>query len=258
MPTTPARTPVNPYLTPDQQAALTNYDYNYSNTINDLNRAFGVDTFNTQQSLASAQKTHDVNTETSNENAAARGLFQSSIRASALNDIDATLTTRSNILNTALSNASISTQAKIAQLGSEYAVEHNLYNTYAVQNAAGQTPAAGATAAGATTSGGAGGGTGAVGAGNTHPTSTGPKGPAAGAVNALTGASTAALNASMALRPTVPLAGSSKSKTGTGWGSGPSPGLGQDRLVKPVKVVTGKGNPRLPASNIAAPKGMGV
>lgn len=132
--------PVAPFLTPAQQLDQINFDAGIDGQIQTLGDAIRDAGINTAQGLIDAQKSHDVNTASANETAAARGLFQSSIRSSDLNDIDATLATRQNTLNTALSNLTISNDASIGRLQTQRTTGDNTFLGQAVANAQAQTP----------------------------------------------------------------------------------------------------------------------
>lgn len=136
--TTPAA--ATPFLTGPQQAGQIKYDTTYGYNVAALNRKLGDATATTNQNLANSQRTHDLGYNTTNQNTAARGLFQSSIRGTDLNDLDTAMTMRNNILNTNLARMNIDTQSQLAKLGTDYATTHNLYNTMAVSNAQGIPP----------------------------------------------------------------------------------------------------------------------
>jgi hypothetical protein len=141
--------PVAPFLTPDQQAALTGFDTNYNISQGALNQQASDANTNYQTGVTANQKTHDINTDTANWNMAARGLFQSSIRDADLNDINATLTTRNNILRSNLNRTMANIAIAREKLQNSYTTEHNLYNWYSTQNAMNQTPTPDSPAAGA-------------------------------------------------------------------------------------------------------------
>lgn len=136
----PPATPAAPYLTPTQQLDQINFDSGIDGQIQTLSDGIRDAGINTHQALVDAQQAHDVNTESANESAAARGLFQSSIRAGDLNDIDATLTTRQNTLNTALWNLTISNNSQIGRLTTQRSEGDSAFLGMAVQNAQAQVP----------------------------------------------------------------------------------------------------------------------
>ncbi len=145
---------IHPFLTPDQQAALDSFDLNTGYGLAAEQRSIGQ----TQQSLAlsqannalqgqQAQRSHDQNTSMNNQTAGARGIFDSSIHANDLTDINTTLSMRQQSLSLALqsaqNNASASmanANAAIARLNTQSGITHNLYSVYGVQNASAQTP----------------------------------------------------------------------------------------------------------------------
>lgn len=139
-PTPPASAPVSPFLTPQQTLDQINFDSGIDSQIQALNDTLRTSTIDTNQALADAQRGHDINTESENESAAARGLFQSSIRASDLNDIDATLATRQNTLNTALQSLTTSTGTNVTRLNTQRGGGDTAFLGMAVQNAQQQTP----------------------------------------------------------------------------------------------------------------------
>lgn len=136
----PASAPVSPFLTPQQTLDQINFDSGIDSQIQALNDTLRTSTIDTNQALADAQRGHDINTESENESAAARGLFQSSIRASDLNDIDATLATRQNTLNTALQSLTTSTGTNVTRLNTQRGGGDTAFLGMAVQNAQQQTP----------------------------------------------------------------------------------------------------------------------
>lgn len=167
-PTKPATTapapkpPATPYLTPAQQAALNRYDLGNSTAVGAQQRRISDSTFNTNQSLAQNASTRTLDTSNANQSMAARGLFESSIRDGDLNDIDATITMRNNILNTNLGRVITDANSAIGRLNTDYGITHGQYNQLAVENAQAITPdiapggTASAPASGTSTGAGAG------------------------------------------------------------------------------------------------------
>lgn len=163
--TTHSAPPVQPFLNPTQEGALQTIESNTSNKISALERAIGDATVNTNQGLFNNQHTRDISTQAANWNMAARGLFQSSIRDGDLNDIDATLAMRNNILNTNLNRLTVDNQGQITHANDLLGITHNQYNGLAVANAQAVTPntnttttTTGGTPGTSTSSSGAGGG----------------------------------------------------------------------------------------------------
>lgn len=134
--TTPAPRPA-PFLTPDEQRTWNDEQATIAGQIQALNNALTQALPTLNQNLADAQKQHDVSTNNDNQAMAARGLFQSSIRAADLNDLDATLTTRQNLLNTNYKNFLVNTQGQIDTLNKTLNNDSDYYTQLMAQNAAG-------------------------------------------------------------------------------------------------------------------------
>ena len=140
-----------PFLTPAQQIAYNAAYGKYGAMIGKLNQGMGNETTLTNQKLAQAQVAHDTSSANDAQNTAARGVFDSSIRATDLNDIDTTLALARNNLNTALWNYNTQYNANVNEANNSWANEQGVYNQMAVSNAQGVTPVVpGAAASGAT------------------------------------------------------------------------------------------------------------
>ena len=131
----PGQQPPSPFLTAAQQYKLQQYDSTIGQKMIGLQRTLGDTTAKTNAEMAANVHTHDVNTNNVNQVTAARGMFQSSIRAGELNDIDTTLTMKNNILGTALQTLNLNTTKDINTLTTDWASTHNYYNTLAASNA---------------------------------------------------------------------------------------------------------------------------
>jgi hypothetical protein len=136
----PVASIVQPFLTPTQQAALDKIDSNYGFTFSADQRKIADATTTTNTGLFNSQVTHDTATSNANQAMAARGLFQSSIRDSELNDLDTAMTARNNLLNTNLNRLALDTNAAMGHLTSNWVDDHNMYNAMAVTNAQAQVP----------------------------------------------------------------------------------------------------------------------
>lgn len=124
-----------PFLTPAQQNALDNWNAQYGGDLLNLNQA-DTDAWNTfNQSEADLNLKTAQSQQAANENAAARGVFQSSIHDNALNDIAVTSAMQDNILRTnrdsTLSHDTTSRQT----LGGENTNNQNYYAGLAITNA---------------------------------------------------------------------------------------------------------------------------
>lgn len=124
-----------PFLQPDQQQALINWNLSYGNQIAALAQGDTNALVSYNQGISDAQLASAQNTQTADADAAARGVFQSGIHDAALNDIAATQARQNNILYTAytttLSNdADARTRLNTANTGMQ-----GTFNTEAVQNA---------------------------------------------------------------------------------------------------------------------------
>jgi hypothetical protein len=132
--------PVQPFLTPAQQAALTSWNTKYANdlatyTQNDTNAWANYNTTNATDILKNAQ-----NQDLTNQSMGARGMFQSSIRDNALNDLAVTLAQQQNILQTTRDATLFRDQTARSTLGGENAAQQSSYNGLAVTNAQGIVP----------------------------------------------------------------------------------------------------------------------
>lgn len=141
---------VSPFLTADQTAAFNTSWNNYQNSLNTDTTNLGNATVNEAASIKNDAATALQNGTTENASAAARGLFNSSIRDGALNDIAATQANNDYIAATNLSQLSDSINANIKLLNDNWGATQTLYNAYAVTNAQGVTPVVPPAAAAAT------------------------------------------------------------------------------------------------------------
>lgn len=137
--------PPTPYLTPAQSAAEQKYDttygYNVAGLQNKLTTAQNTEGENVANNNLAGAKSNDA----ANQAMAARGLFESSIRDSDLNDIASTLAMRNNILQTNLGTLTTSVNNQIGTDATQYGIQHNLFNEDAVANAQSGVPATGNT-----------------------------------------------------------------------------------------------------------------
>jgi len=153
-PAGPAPPPIQPFLSPEQQAALDSFDLSTGygiaseqRSMNQTQQSLGLSQASNALENQNAQHAAAMNTLNANQNAGARGIFDSSIRANDLTDISTTLSQRQQSLSLSLqsaqNNASAAmdnANAAIARANAQSGITHNLYNVYSVQNAAGQTP----------------------------------------------------------------------------------------------------------------------
>lgn len=134
-----------PYLTAAQAAAETKYDTTYGYNIAALQgKQTAANTTEQEKANANSQSAAQGN-DNANQAMAARGLFESSIRDSDLNDIATTLAMRNNILQTNLGTLTTSINNQIGTDATDYGTQHNLFNEDAVANAQTETPATGYT-----------------------------------------------------------------------------------------------------------------
>lgn len=143
-PTTPApaptSAPVLPFLTPDQQGALNNAWSNYYYGTNADNQRIGDANVDYGNTITQNAKVARVNTAAENNAAAARGLFESSIRDGALNDIAATQANNNNIALTNLHRLVGSLQADIGRLTTNWGIAQGTAAGEGVANAQAVTP----------------------------------------------------------------------------------------------------------------------
>ena len=149
VPPTPAalravNTPTKPFLTPEQQKSIDDWVNNTYNpgmaTLAQNDTTAGA---TEAQALTNDRVTAQTNTNTTEQDMAARGLEMSSIRDNALNDIAGTQAMNDNIARTnyttALSNDAIARQA-LQRTYNEQGPNGWYTNALAVQNAEGVTP----------------------------------------------------------------------------------------------------------------------
>ncbi len=132
--------PVAPFLTPVQQASFNAAAAKYAQSRAGLEQQLTDAPINTHTAIQAAQQTAATDTNTTNQSTAARGLFQSSIRDSDLNDIASTLTTRTNLLNTNLATLTTGINGQIGNLDTNWGNTQGLYNANAVVNAQAVAP----------------------------------------------------------------------------------------------------------------------
>lgn len=148
--TTTSAPPVAPFLTPDQQKALSDWNTNFGGDIISLAHSDTQAWSDYDTTTVNNQHTHDVDQEQDNANAAARGVFQSSIRDNALNDLAATLVQQNNIAQTNRDTALFNDQIQRGILTGENTNNENYYNALSVTNAQGVPPDTNTTTAAGT------------------------------------------------------------------------------------------------------------
>jgi hypothetical protein len=126
---------VTPFLTPDQQLALDKWNTNYGTELTKLDNADTGALTTMTNGIGSDELKNAEDTDATNQSMGARGLFQSSIRATALNDLAATLTQQENLLRTNYHATLIDDQTARDNLNTTNSVEQNYYSGLAVQNA---------------------------------------------------------------------------------------------------------------------------
>lgn len=138
---TPPTSPlVAPFLTPDQQQQMNDAWVNYQTARNAATGNIEVARANYYNGQQQAGQQHLVNSAKTNEAMAARGLFESSIRAGALNDIDATLAMQQNLLRTQWNTTYLKNMQDIGIQDVGWGNRTGISDVQQVQNAAGQTP----------------------------------------------------------------------------------------------------------------------
>lgn len=137
--TTPAAA-VAPFLTPAQQAALSRWNETYGASMAKLDEAdaLALTKFNTTYAADTAKNTQEQNM--TDQTMAARGLFQSSIRENALNDLAGTLAMQYNTLHTAYQTTLMNDATARGTLQGEDATNQLMYGELGVQNAQGVAP----------------------------------------------------------------------------------------------------------------------
>lgn len=136
----PTNTAIQPFLTDAQKAGLSAWNTRYGDEIAQLgeNDKLAQDTYT--QSLATDTLRNAQNTDMTNQAMAARGMFTSSIRDNALNDLNVTLAQQKLALGTARDATLFTDQNQRNTLGAENTAQQAIYNTDAVTNAQGVTP----------------------------------------------------------------------------------------------------------------------
>lgn len=127
--------PVSPFLTPAQQMALTNWNTKYGTELAKLSNA-DINAYAKMGLSQSADETKNVQqVDATNQNMAARGMFQSSIRDGALNDLASTLAQQENLLRANYHTTLLNDQTSRENLAGENVGEQTYYNSLAVGNA---------------------------------------------------------------------------------------------------------------------------
>lgn len=139
----------SPFLTPSQTNDFNNAWDEYQNNVTAQNAQIAQGKISYANQLNADQKTAIQNTWTANADAAARGLFTSSVHDGSLNDIAATKAINDNNALTNWNAISAGANAQLRLLSQEWANTQNLYKSYAVTNAQGETPPVPPTATGA-------------------------------------------------------------------------------------------------------------
>lgn len=138
--------------------ALNNWNTKYGGDLSKLsnNDIQALSKFNQSYGIAQYKNANQVNT--ANQDMAARGMGQSSIRDNALNDLAGTLAQQYNILHTNYQSALMNDATSRTTLEGSNAAEQTYFNNLAVQNAQSITPSGvtNPSQAGAGSSGGAG------------------------------------------------------------------------------------------------------
>ena len=125
--TTTGAPPIAPFLTAAQGDALAKWNVTYAgdlaNLTNDDTKAMG--TYNSGVNTDTFKNSENV--DTANQDAAARGMFQSSIRQGALNDLAVTLASQLNVLQTNRDTSLSADQTQRTTLGGEDAATQTEY-----------------------------------------------------------------------------------------------------------------------------------
>lgn len=137
----PAPAPVAPFLTAAQQHALDVWNLNYGNRMGAIASGISTADFKQTTGLAAAQLGHDKSTNMANQSTAGRGVFDSSIRANDLADLDLALATKQNLINTAHKTAIANFQRDTTTQGGLNKAEQDYYSGLALSNAQGVPPA---------------------------------------------------------------------------------------------------------------------
>jgi hypothetical protein len=129
-----------PFLTADQTDAFNQAWYAYQGKVNDENASLQNATTTAAQQVQQDAATANQNTETANNSAASRGLFLSSIRDGALNDIAATQVNNDNTVNGNLAALSSQVSGQLDTLAKAWGSTTDLYTAYGITNAQNATP----------------------------------------------------------------------------------------------------------------------
>ena len=137
---TPATPTVQPFLTPAQQLALNGWNTRYGTELANLQQADVSGLARFTQTISADTLRNTQATDITNQNMAARGLFESSIRDGALNDLATTLATQENLATTNYHAILLHDQTNRNALAGQNAAQQAYYDALAVQNAQNQPP----------------------------------------------------------------------------------------------------------------------
>lgn len=132
----PAATPAPaPFLTPQQNAALTNWNTKYANAIAELGYADTAARTKYNETVAADTLKNSQSVDMTNQAMGARGMFRSSIRQNALNDLSATLAMQTNLAGTARDATLFHDQGQRNVLAGEDSATQGEYQGLSVENA---------------------------------------------------------------------------------------------------------------------------
>lgn len=130
-------------LTGDQQAAYITAWAKYQNSLTGLGQSTAGAATTRDQNTAAENKGYTANTEAENANMAARGMFSSSIRDGALNDLDATHVMNLNNIGANYQAAINQINSNVGNLNTDWGAEQGLMDWYRIQNSQAATPPTG-------------------------------------------------------------------------------------------------------------------
>lgn len=125
-----------PFLTPEQTIDRAQFDYSLATDEAGVRRQLTDLTTDTNYQKAQLDEVWKHNTGATNDDAAARGIFQSSIRDAALDDLKRTRDTAKSLLDTKLHTANIDANDQIKRIGDLRRTRDAQQPAMAAQNAA--------------------------------------------------------------------------------------------------------------------------
>lgn len=131
-----APAPVAPFLTPDQIAQKTDFQYQQASKAADLDTILANLTAENVFQIGEQNRSAVRNTADANDNYAARGLFRSSIRDAGLNDIEASRSRNINRLNDQITTMTNQNNTQKNLMNTALVAMQQVWDQWGVANAA--------------------------------------------------------------------------------------------------------------------------